>query len=149
MVAGIGLTGNCRLGTWRLQTAARLILLQGLGTGIMLQGFPTVTPCCATIARQWTWIGSGCRLVLGTLPRTGVKGTWRRCIHGPDREHAHERLSAKLGVCNLVRLCVDSRLAKMNKKYSDVNYQPSDCKDKLSAESAIVCVRTAAFVCQY
>ena len=93
MVAGIGLTGSCRLGTCRLHTAPRLILLQGLGTGILLQGIPTCSLFCATIARQWTWIGSGCRRVLGSFPRTGVLGTWRRCIHwylgvhGPDSEH--------------------------------------------------------------
>ena len=100
MVAGIGLTGSCRLGTCRLHTAPRLILLQGLGTGSLLQGIPTCSLFCATIARQWTWIGSGCGRVLGSLPRTGVLGTWRRCINGSDREHDHGHGNIYIYTCS-------------------------------------------------
>ena len=45
MPASIGLTRNCRRGTWRLHTASRLDTM-------ILQGILMFSPCCATIARQ-------------------------------------------------------------------------------------------------
>ena len=82
IVGGIGRTEKIRLQLWRLHIAEWSILLQAFCTEILLHGSLIVTPVSATTAKQWTWIGNGCRVVMVLLVCM--------LIHGPDRYREHD-----------------------------------------------------------